>query len=158
MHRSPSNAHITQQKLGVAFSYLERKNQYKSFMLITVPTCKVRWLVSHLWLYYSKCQHCLNSVFLTRFAVFSGESFHADTLISIFLVQRNAFSSVLTGRTVTRRLHKGKDTAVSKDHLMAKSKHNPVTWRTNHLCILDVCWIYGKFSYWLSSTKLSPKF
>ena len=84
--------------------------------------------MSHLWLYYNKWQHCFNSVFLTRFAVFSGESFHADTLISIFLVQRNAFSSVLTGRTITRRLHKGKDTAVSKDHFTSKLKY-PVTWR-----------------------------
>ena len=43
-------------------------------------------------------------VLLTLFALSSRESFHADTRISIFLVQGNAFASVLTGRTVTRRL------------------------------------------------------
>ena len=88
----------------------------------------------HLWFYYSKWQHCFNSVFLTRFAVFSGESFHADTLVSIFLVQRNAFSSVLTGWTVTRRLQKAKDKVVSKIHFIAKSKY-PVTWRITFIHI-----------------------
>ena len=68
-------------------------------------------------------------VFLTRLAVFSGESFHADTLVSIFLVQRNAFTSVLTGRTVAQRLHRGKHIAVSDDHWIAKSKyHWELTW------------------------------
>ena len=60
---------------------------------------------------------------------FSGESFHADTLVSFFLVQRNAFTSVLTGRTVAQRLHRGKHIAVSDDHWIAKSKyHWQLTW------------------------------
>ena len=68
-------------------------------------------------------------VFLTRLAVFSGESFHADTLVSIFLVQRNAFTSVLTGRTVAQRLHGGEYIAVSNDHWIAKLKyHWELTW------------------------------
>ena len=67
-------------------------------------------------LFVNQRQHYFNQVFLTGLAVFSGESFHAETLVSIFLVQRNAFTSLLTGRTVAQRLHRGKHIAVSNDH------------------------------------------
>ena len=55
----------------------------------------------------------------------------ADTLISIFLVRGNAFTSILTWRIVARRLHRGKHKAVSNDHWMAKSKYQLTRRKTN---------------------------